>query len=630
MLESDTPGDITVNETVISSEINQALTATPSASKSYVPHAIICAGLIIAGAIVGSSLWITPQSNNNIIPDTIEDAEYYETSQYEPSSTIDDVEHNEPYEFQAIAADDNDYSQYYKNVISQDGVQWLTNPSDLGDLGLVTLAPESWLTQANFTPKYYQIGSLYGKPITYFEIPCEGMCFQNESMVFVGANPNEARLLGKYSVYDVVANYQYNQLALTDGVTTDNETVLEALDLDTVVYKGVPLISGQGLFNGSAKFTNFFANSAFNFKREDVNSNKVLNFLQDTQYGPLFSIQNINTEVNTASYLFAIRTPGGLFAPLRYKINYLTDDRVPQITWNDGSQNSSMYRSDGLGSCGGGGPEVTNINVPDTDTTIVGKTVNGEIVKTIINPNHPLIQRVFKVTQGEVYDYNVDSGESSTYIITPQEFIENRGVLLIENSFGQQNIFTHGLYGPQAECGKPVIYLYPEATTTISVKVDALITKSDPLYQDGWTVTASPEGKLIHNGKHYGSLFWDGYGNGPYPDITEGYVIKTEFALDLMGEHLKTMNFNETEIKEFKEFWLPHLPKTPYTQFNWLQTRDMENMASLQISPRPQTVIRAFVDFKGAENPFPIKSQTLEWKERKGYTVTEWGGVLRR
>ena len=53
--------------------------------------------------------------------------------------------------------------------------------------------------------------------------------------------------------------------------------------------------------------------------------------------------------------------------------------------------------------------------------------------------------------------------------------------------------------GQQEECSaKPVIYLYPEQETTVSVSLDyaGTLTATYPAYEDGWTVTAEPDGTL--------------------------------------------------------------------------------------------------------------------------------------
>ena len=45
---------------------------------------------------------------------------------------------------------------------------------------------------------------------------------------------------------------------------------------------------------------------------------------------------------------------------------------------------------------------------------------------------------------------------------------------------------------------KPVIYLYPEETTEVTVKLDfkGKLTSTYPAYENGWKVTAQPDGTL--------------------------------------------------------------------------------------------------------------------------------------
>ena len=59
------------------------------------------------------------------------------------------------------------------------------------------------------------------------------------------------------------------------------------------------------------------------------------------------------------------------------------------------------------------------------------------------------------------------------------------------------------------ELKKPIIYLYPTATTSISVQLQKPenFTTTYPLYGDGWRVTAQPDGKLSDaSGKQYYAL----------------------------------------------------------------------------------------------------------------------------
>ena len=68
--------------------------------------------------------------------------------------------------------------------------------------------------------------------------------------------------------------------------------------------------------------------------------------------------------------------------------------------------------------------------------------------------------------------------------------------------------------GQQEECAeKPVIYLYPEQKTAVSVSLDyaGTLTATYPAYENGWHVTAEPDGTLYDEaGNEYSYLFWEG------------------------------------------------------------------------------------------------------------------------
>ena len=70
-----------------------------------------------------------------------------------------------------------------------------------------------------------------------------------------------------------------------------------------------------------------------------------------------------------------------------------------------------------------------------------------------------------------------------------------------------------------AGCGnnmaaKPVIYLYPEEETAVTVRLelDGALTSTYPDYGDSWRVLAAPDGTLTdpETGRTYYCLFWEG------------------------------------------------------------------------------------------------------------------------
>ena len=48
----------------------------------------------------------------------------------------------------------------------------------------------------------------------------------------------------------------------------------------------------------------------------------------------------------------------------------------------------------------------------------------------------------------------------------------------------------------------------------------------------------------------------------------------------------------------------------------------------LDIEPKPDSVIRVLMTFKGLENEIKIDEQVLTPVVRNGYSVVEWGGTI--
>ena len=87
---------------------------------------------------------------------------------------------------------------------------------------------------------------------------------------------------------------------------------------------------------------------------------------------------------------------------------------------------------------------------------------------------------------------------------------------------------------------KPVIYLYPEQETTVSVSLDyaGTLTATYPAYENGWHVIAEPDGTLYdENGDEYSYLFWEGENNTDY-DFSTGFCVAGADTADFLREKL--------------------------------------------------------------------------------------------
>jgi len=58
--------------------------------------------------------------------------------------------------------------------------------------------------------------------------------------------------------------------------------------------------------------------------------------------------------------------------------------------------------------------------------------------------------------------------------------------------------------------------------------------------------------------------------------------------------------------------------------------KEIDDVAPLSISPKPDTIIRVLMDYQGLDEYKNIIEQKIITPERKGFIVVEWGGVLHK
>ena len=175
---------------------------------------------------------------------------------------------------------------------------------------------------------------------------------------------------------------------------------------------------------------------------------------------------------------------------------------------------------------------------------------------------------------------------------------------------------------------KPVIYLYPESTTDIGVQLvySGNLTCTYPKYNDGWVVTAQPDGTLTDaSGQTYNYLYWEGLDNTTY-DFSEGFCVAGEDTAIFLEDALKKLGLNRKEANEFIVYWLPLMESNPYNLIAF-QTDTYTENAELIITPQPDTLLRVFMAWKPLGEKVQIEQQELTTTERKGFTVVEWGGT---
>lgn len=194
-------------------------------------------------------------------------------------------------------------------------------------------------------------------------------------------------------------------------------------------------------------------------------------------------------------------------------------------------------------------------------------------------------------------------------------------------------------FHPQ-QVDKPVIYLYPEEQTEISVKVSdpELLTVTYPEYQGEWKVVADPNGTLTdpQTARTYYSLYYESrIAEGDLRGRNEGFLVAGEDSAEFLEEKLAILGLTDREAEEMIIYWLPQLEENDYNLIRFATREEIDEQMGLEISPAPDTLIRVWMEFEGvdSEEAETISSELTEQEltpvERSGYTAVEWGGIRR-
>ena len=187
---------------------------------------------------------------------------------------------------------------------------------------------------------------------------------------------------------------------------------------------------------------------------------------------------------------------------------------------------------------------------------------------------------------------------------------------------------------PNPDTAKPVIYLYPQQTQKVRVQLDfdGKLTSTYPTYpQDGWTVTAQPDGTLTdEQGRSYRYLFWEGVADDAWR-LENGSFVKAEDARAFLEQSLSRLGLNELEQNDFISYWLPKLQANEES-FVHFAAEQYTDRARLTVSPQPDSVLRVQmlmigVDSSNRRQLSALPKQQLQVFARKGFTLVEWGGT---
>lgn len=501
--------------------------------------------------------------------------------------------------------------QLAKYIKPTTGEVWLPNPVSIGKQGYYKSVDYGGETDA----QYFKVGTHGDNQIIKVIIP--------------GTVAYDVELFEKYPDGRVVyvhhpdANAVYNsdydkylsdmfssKVVISDDIHYESLSIPDQIQLDD---KGNIVQSPQYPSNG-----NEFSNPV-------SNNTTTINYIQVKTLGQstLYRAESRNVETGLISIGYFIKTPINTMIYLRYEP---LDLDLSKYQWDTGE----TYVGDNIHAISRGcsimSASVTKSEtIKDSDVVKVGKSGNQLTVYAFADANNTVLKKAYT----EYKDYLAYDTTNSDKNITISDFNKKHAVVLFKDANNQWFIYVRNNMSPAYGCAKPVVYLYPQKEETVNVKVGANIKISEPLYDKmtGWNAVAKPNGQLMINGVSYNSLFWEGPGWGQYPEITEGTIVKQADLMPTIKKQLKQQGLNDNEINDFVDYWQNKLPTKAYVRLTWFNTAQMNELAPLFVYPKPDTVIRVFLDASGLDKPISIPAQHLKSIPRKGFTLVEWGGL---
>jgi hypothetical protein len=306
--------------------------------------------------------------------------------------------------------------------------------------------------------------------------------------------------------------------------------------------------------------------------------------------------------------------------------------------------------------------ELTDLN--ELDSSIISPN-NLEKINTsgnfnvfkIRDLNEPANQKLVERIK-DIYYYQDYEKLNLDYDSKPNiNDLKDNGVLVYQDFFGvYRGLVQNNTIETRGGCGKPVVYLYPEKDTkvTLSFVNHMQFTTVIPSYQNSWEVLAHSNGILndlkpeITNCNSFGNkigseyaknacekneypyLYWSGNTiSNFYPQALTGFIVKKEDLDSFFDEKLSQINFNQKEINDFKEYWVLYLSNkdSEYFRISFFQNDIVNKLFPMNVNPKPQSQIRMFMDWDYASKETNISKQNLISYPRTGFTLVEWGGL---
>ncbi len=518
-------------------------------------------------------------------------------------------------------------------IFNKGDIAWETpteSPSDLPIFIDKALAPSGAASPAyvyrvgKISAGAYKDGELF-----HVFLPQDGI--GNPGMDRILKFNNTFRILTRYSNSNSGSNDYLASVYDLKKIIFDSGIAITELDLPEALHGPV---YGQDLRK---------IDTQYDYRKTFASAKLVKQF--DSEVGPVMHVQSNANSLGFFSVdlkgTFVVAQPDDTFTLYSYQPSlFPAESQVPAVNFtNDVHGNSYHYIATDPGGCGSTN-FISLVDVKDVAKELVQTGVvvgvwqdEAHIPKTpqpiyeFVDQKNKMVDNLYKI-----YSTQSAAAAASQKIMSKTEFVKEHPLFLWQDPFGRFIKFQRADFQTMAECGKPVIYLYPEKRATVQVNIAPRggMTVSDPPYMGGWHVVADPSGALTNlaDKKTYPYLFWEGRGSA-YESPRKGWMVTRGNVHEFLQEKLALLGLNAKERADFIEFWEPRMQSAPYYKVGFHGTAAMNELAPLSISPQPETIVRILMDYEPLQKPIIVEApQKIITPVRRGFTVIEWGGVL--
>ena len=148
-----------------------------------------------------------------------------------------------------------------------------------------------------------------------------------------------------------------------------------------------------------------------------------------------------------------------------------------------------------------------------------------------------------------------------------------------------------------------------------------------PKFINKWEVVADKDGNLTDKkGNNYYALYWDEK-KVHNVDFHEGFYVEKDDAIKFLENKLSYIGLNDKERNEFIMYWLPILEKNKKSLVYFELTEERESYNKINITPKPDSLLRLVIHVKKVDKKIDIKKQSLVKFKRRGFVAVEWGGT---